>query len=278
MGVVKFGLSMPYKYFDRQKNCLVYLNQKASSTYWDNLWLSGNLKEKIKKVKYDLIVYPTTKKYLKRGSKILEGGCGHGTYVYHLSKKGYKCIGVDFARKTISKIKKLLPELNVQFANVRKLPFKNNTFDGYWSMGIIEHSYNGFDTILCEMARVIKPQGYLFLTFPYMSPIRKLKAKLNLYNLSNFKKEPKNFYQFALNSYQVAKAVKKAGFHLIASKPFDGFRGLQSEIPILNFILDPIDNISQKNFLGMALRFTLARLVQPVTSHSILLIFKKETS
>ena len=125
------------------------------------------------------------------------------------------------------------------------------------------------------MKRVIKPNGYLFLTFPYMSPLRNLKYKMSAYPPANFNHEPSDFYQFALNSKSVINAVKDYGFELIQKKPFDGFRGLQSELKFLHFLLKPIDILSRNHIFGQALRFLIARTVQPFASHSILLVFRK---
>lgn len=268
----------PYKYFDKNQNRLIYLGQKASHSFWDNRWVVEDIKKEVTGKKYDFIVLPTTKKYLEHGSKILEGGCGHGTFVFSLNQAGYDCVGVDFAKNTIRQLKRSVPSLNVQYQDLRNLNFPNDHFDGYWSIGVIEHFYNGYDQVLKEMQRVIKPKGYLFLTFPYMSPLRVLKSKLGIYPVANFVKDPSDFYQFALNSKSVIKSVENHGFKLLQKKPFDGFRGLQSELKFLNSILGPIDELSQKSILGKALRFLIARFVQPLASHSILLVFRKKAS
>ena len=265
----------PYKYYDPKNNRLIYLVQKADSTFWDQRWKTKDIRAEITGKKYDFLVLPATGKYLAPGSKILEGGCGHGTFVYSLNKAGYDCIGVDFARETIKRIKKALPVLNVRYGDLRNLNFPDNHFDGYWSIGVIEHFWKGYGQILKEMKRVVKPNGYLFLTFPYMSPLRNLKSKMGAYPPANFNHEPADFYQFALDSKNVIKSVENHGFKLIGKKPFDGFRGLQSELKFLNFLLKPIDILSNNHILGQALRFLIARTVQPFAAHSILLVFRK---
>jgi len=63
---------------------------------------------------------------------------------------------------------------------------------------VIEHFWEGYNEILKEAKRVLKPKGYLFLTFPYMSPLRKFRANLGLYRILDFNNKSKNddFYQF----------------------------------------------------------------------------------
>ena len=49
------------------------------------------------------------------------------------------------------------------------LPFKDNVFDGVFSLNVLEHVKDPF---LCakEIARVLKPNGELYCVVPFMSP------------------------------------------------------------------------------------------------------------
>lgn len=264
------------KYLLKDKNCLVWTGTKSDSKFWDKLWNSADLKKEVEGRRYDFIVLPTTKKFLKSGSSVLEGGCGHGTFVYSLQKNGFKATGVDYAKSTVGKIKKAYPKLNVFCQDLRKLKFKDSSFDGYWSIGVIEHFFDGYEEIISEARRVLKKGGYLFITFPYMSPLRRIKSSLNLYPVANFKEEPEDFYQFALNHKQVIDKITSLGFTLAKTKPFDGYRGVRSDLSFLDFVLEPIDKYSKGNMFVLGLRFILGRLAQPFASHSILIVFRKD--
>lgn len=98
--------------------------------------------------------------------------------------------------------------------DVRKLDFLYNYFAGYWSIGVIEHLSSGYDDIAKEMSRVIKPGGYLFLSFPYMSYLRRLKSKSRMY-IEFLNQTHHNFYQFALNAIPVIHYFERLGFILI---------------------------------------------------------------
>lgn len=263
------------RYYDKKNHRLVYLGSQASSLYWDKLWQEKNIRSEIKNLKFDLLVLPNTQKYLPRGARILEGGCGIGLYVFHLSKHGYNVIGVDFAKDTVKRINDAIPELKVYYADVRRLNFPDNYFDGYWSIGVIEHFYNGYEQIIREARRVLRPKGFFFLTFPYMSYVREIKAKLNMYSEINLKLLPPLFYQFALNHHFVIETVLKHKFTLIKQQPFDGFRGFKDEMTFLNFILNPIAYYSNKSILIGGLRFIISKIVEPFASHCILLVFQK---
>ena len=59
--------------------------------------------------------------------------------VYSLKKQGFEAIGLDFAPQTINYLQEVAPELDIRLGDARSLPFENESFDGYWSLGVIEH-------------------------------------------------------------------------------------------------------------------------------------------
>jgi len=262
------------KFYDKANQRLILFKQKPNSRYWDKHWQTIDLIGKVKAGKTNRFIKNFTAKFLKPGTRILEGGCGIGQNVYGLESWGYEAYGVDFAKETIKRTKKEFPELKIFVQDVRKLNFPDNFFDGYWSLGVIEHFWEGYDEILKEAKRVIKPGGYLFLTFPYMSPLRKFKAKLGFYPI--FKKEKVNvdkFYQFILNAEKVKKDVEKYSFKLCLQYPFDATKGLKDEVSFLNSILKRI-YVSQ-NIFAKGVRFLISILFSKITSHMILLVFQK---
>ena len=272
------------KFFDKYNNRLVFIGKKANSNFWDEHWDVDDFRKAVIS-DFGLSsprrrVLKLTKKYLHpQDGPILEGGCGRGQNVYVLQKAGFNCIGVDYAKKTVVKINKLIPEIDVRYGDVRKLEFENGYFAGYWSLGVIEHFWDGYDEILLEIKRVLKPGGYLFLTFPYMSPLRILKAKLGLYpSLNNLNKIEilTNFYQFALDHKKVLKDLEKLGFRLKYKKSFGGIKGFKDEITPLKTVFQKLYDYKGKSFLIKALKFLLNEILSIFAGHFILLIFKKD--
>ncbi len=263
------------KVYIQDKKCIAYFSNTANSTFWDQHWAkTENLREFLTAFKDDNLFVPLVKKYVPMGSRVLEGGCGLGHRVHALQYQGYPAYGVDFASETIARLRQACPELNWIEADVKKLPFQDNTFGGYVSVGVIEHFFDGYDEILSEAGRVIKPEGFLFVSFPYMSPLRLLKSKLGGYKIYNGKDdtfEQLAFYQFALNKKEVQHKLEKLNFKVIESIPFDGIKGVKDEIFFLKSFLQPIyDGKKRQNIRGW-----LDRIFKPWGSHCVLLVAKK---
>ena len=262
------------KFYDRKNKRLIMVEQKADSEHWDKHWHLDDFVGRVKAGKDSRLVRKFTKKFLPAGSKILEGGCGIGQNVFGLKYWGYNAYGVDFAQKTVKKIKKNFPELKISVQDVRKLDFPDDFFDGYWSVGVIEHFWEGYNSILYEVKRVIKPEGYFFLTFPHLSSLRKLKAKLGFYKIFKSNSKVNDFYQFILNAEKVKADVEKCGFKLILKHPYNATKGIKDEISLLKPILQKI--YDSQNTLAKGIRFLNSILFSKVAGHSILLIFQKK--
>ncbi len=164
---------------------------------------------------------------------MLEGGCGAGDKVHTLNYLGYDAYGVDFAAQTVHNIQRVAPELKVTVGDVRHLPYADGFFDGCWSLGVIEHFFDGYTPVIGEMARVIRKDGILLMTVPSMSPLRKLKARLQLYaKLQDTSEIRDSFYQFIVDADTLVKDMKKTGFDIISITPFDGIKGLKDEVSL----------------------------------------------
>jgi ubiquinone/menaquinone biosynthesis C-methylase UbiE len=265
------------KYIDRTRNRLVFVSEAATPDFWDRSWQDQNLVASIKAGSRDRFVSHITQKYIRPGKdrRILEGGCGKGQFVYSLARRGYDAVGVDYAKETVRKVNSLMPELQVRFGDVRQLNFPDNYFDGYWSLGVIEHLYDGYGRILDEMTRVIKPGGYLFVTFPHLSRLRTLKAKMGTYPPFDEKKfDKKKFYQFGLDHVLVIQDLQKRGFQLQETRRFDGLKGLKDEVSWLRRPLQAL--YDSKTLVAQIVCYAISVTFAPFSSHMALLVMKNQ--
>jgi len=262
------------KYYDQIQKRIIMTGNKADSVFWEQHWNAENFKRQVENGVYNRLIKKITCKFLKPGLKVLDGGCGVGQNVYGLESWHYEAYGVDFAKKTILLTKNLFPSLKVYFEDVRKMHFSDNFFDGYWSLGVIEHFWDGYDEVLKEARRIIKPNGFLFVTVPHLSYLRKIKIFFGYYPQSLFTKEPADFYQFILNDREVIKNAQKHGFKLMAKKSYGAVKGIKDEVVFLGNILQKI--YDGQNVVSKFLRFFISLFFDRATGHMILLIFKKE--
>lgn len=196
---------------------------------------------------------------------------------WHLRLSGYRTLALDFVPRTLIEVQRRIPDVRPLRGDVRALPFPDDALDAYWSIGVIEHWYDGYREARDEMARVLGPGDHLFLTFPYMSPLRKLRARLGTY--PSWEAHPSNleaFYQFALDHREVTKEFERVGFELIRKKPFLGVSGLEEELPPRLSRL--VKRTQGAGLFRRALRTFLGIVCAPWTSHCILLVLRKDAS
>ena len=122
-------------------------------------------------------VLTVTARYLARGSRVLEGGCGRANKVNAMAAAGFHAIGIDFAPQSVTQAKLDYPGLDIRLGDVRSLEFPDGSFDGYWSIGVIEHFWEGYADILSEAGRILRPQGIPFSHGAVVSPYRQRKAR-----------------------------------------------------------------------------------------------------
>ena len=213
-------------FYDEKNERLVYVDEAASHEYWDNHW-KDELKKTLTNPPRNQFYTALTKKYLKPGSVVLEGGCGKGDKVLALSKAGFNAIGIDFAENTVAEINRVRKDLDVRVGDVRALDLNDSSVDGYWSLGVIEHFYDGYDVIVKEMYRVIKSGGFLFLSFPSISEYRSKLIKQSFYKVWVGDKES-DFYQFAFSDKSVIEKLDMVGFDLVETKYTGNLKGLRS--------------------------------------------------
>ena len=108
---------------------------------------------------------------------ILDFGCGAGTLVNGLIKKGYNAYGcdVDVNKNLKSKYEDSLYKNNILKPidiNNFQIPFENNSFDMVISTSVFEHVFNKEESFK-EIKRVLKKDGLAIHNFPskYYLPI-----------------------------------------------------------------------------------------------------------
>jgi SAM-dependent methyltransferase len=258
----------------RDKHAIAFYREKATAEFWDKHWNTADLQTVLRNSRDDGLFVPLVKKYLPKESVVLEGGCGRGQIVSALQYQGYKAIGMDFASETIRRIKEAAPELDVRYGDLRALQLPDDSLDGYISAGVIEHFWEGHETIIKEMHRTLRVGGFLFISFPYLSPLRHLKILFKMYP-SVLKHEldsrTETFYQFALSARHIQADLDVLGFQMKKFLTYDGLKGFKDEVaPFKPFLQEIYDGKRAPQW-----RSHLNRLFKPFASHCALLVLQK---
>lgn len=105
--------------------------------------------------------------YLRPEMVLYDVGCGEKPFADFLRGKVKQHIGVDLESGFYSRDKIDL------VGSAEALPIGDATADAVLSSQVIEHLRNPLQAI-AEAARVLKPGGYLFLSFPFLYPLHAL--------------------------------------------------------------------------------------------------------
>jgi len=256
-------------YYDKKNNRLVQIGYPSNVYFWEKHWIDNPVSMYSKMHSF---IVPIIKKFLQNNSTILDGGCGLGVNVYLLKKAGYNVVGIDYAKETVANINKSMPLLDIRCGDVKRLPFQDGCFDGYLSLGVIEHFYEGYDLVIKEIKRVLKDKGFVFVVFPFISLLRRIKINFNCYplweeNIAN------NFYQFIFDPYRVIDDFSKNGFKVSTVRFYDAVKCIKDEIKVTKYFLQYI--YDSKNLYIKAIKYMIDKVLSRMAGHIILVVFSK---
>ena len=214
-------------------------------------------------------------RYIKKGSYVLDIGCGDGYYAYQISKnkKIKKVIALDISKNSIEYAKRKYPHPNIDFivGEFEKINFNEKKFDAIYMCEIIEH-FNNPDKVLKKISMILKPEGLLFISTPNFlrleNRIRKIFRKKPIFvDKSHFKEFTFVDIEAMLKKYGF-KIVKKRGVNLWAEWIFYPLFYFK-KIPVINKFL-------KSNFIAgnNKFNFYLGIFLRPI-SQKIQLALKK---
>lgn len=102
---------------------------------------------------------------LKKGSKILDAGCGLSAWTNKSIISNYEISGVDGEPEAIEACKTIYKGQDYQVGNLYDLKYKNNYFDAVIMREVIEHFIHP-EKAVKEIQRILKPGGKYIITTP----------------------------------------------------------------------------------------------------------------
>ena len=195
-------------------------------------------------------VAETSKKYFKdwlkercKDKRVLDYGCGDGSYSFFLAQHGADVVGVDISDVSVSNCQQLALSYGLQdratfkVMDAEALEFEENSFDLICEAGVLHHV--DLQKAFSEIARVLKPGGEA-ICYEALghNPLFHLYRRLTPHLRTEFETE----HILRLNSFDLAKeyfdTVEVRFFHLavLAAVPFRNLPGFQNLLRILEAI------------------------------------------
>jgi 2-polyprenyl-3-methyl-5-hydroxy-6-metoxy-1,4-benzoquinol methylase len=107
--------------------------------------------------------------------KILDLGCGNGSFSNILAKLGYSVLGIEESSAGIAIAQQNYPDCDFRQGSIYDLsdPKLKHSFDAVISVEVIEHLFNP-RAIVSAAKYCLKPDGKLILTTPYHGYLKNL--------------------------------------------------------------------------------------------------------
>lgn len=149
-------------------------NKEKIRDFFDNAAIQRNLRIRMDpiveyehRVRSRMVVFMVD---AKPNELILDVGCGNARDLIQIAKKGARCIGIDLSPKMIQEARKELlkhgiSNVRLEIGDATELVFPDKMFDKVYASEVLEHISN-YARAISEMARVLRPGGYLVVTTP----------------------------------------------------------------------------------------------------------------
>jgi len=147
--------------------------------------------------------------------RVLDFGCGNGSFTYMVSKYCDSIYGIDCSSIAIDKAKKAYPKIGFQIlGGNNKLPYDDESFDAIFIIDVLEHILD-IETLLEEVSRVLKPGGHLLITTSQLTRLKLFIIALISLDKYFYPTSPHIRY-FTRNS--LASLLNRKGFEVIRYK------------------------------------------------------------
>lgn len=217
-----------------------HLHSGSTPALWEELWSDGSFDESLRFCDVDPL-RSLFERYAHQDTLMLEGGCGRGQYVAYYAARGVRVVGLDFASETLSRLRARFPHLMLCDGDVAALPFRDESFDLYYSGGVVEHFESGAEPALHEAQRALRREGVLLISVPYLSPLRRIlspfKAKL-WKRVSHAEvdaleeRRDRQFFQYIYTPREFEKLLSATGFQVIEKQGYAILWGL-CDLPLM---------------------------------------------
>ncbi|MCM3885104.1 bifunctional 2-polyprenyl-6-hydroxyphenol methylase/3-demethylubiquinol 3-O-methyltransferase UbiG [Frankia sp. R82] len=151
---------------------LAFYRQSADAAFWDDLWDAQPVDYRRARTGHlPLHLRRAVRRHLRPGGRVLEAGCGPGEFSVAMAARGFTADAVDWAPRTVARLRAAAPRLRVWQGDVRALEVPDGSYDAVYSPGVCEHFEAGPADVLRETFRVLRPGGVALVSTPCFSPL-----------------------------------------------------------------------------------------------------------
>ena len=151
----------------------------------------------------DFLLENIDKETLKARAKLLDIGCGHGTFLYFFKDENFELFGLEPGKGAVEFGRQL--GLNIIHGTLEEVNLPENNFDIIVSLATIEHVNDPLG-VLKKMQKLLKPGGYLLLTTP---DFREMVLRRGIGNYFKF------VHTFYFTGKILSSLLKQAGFDVL---------------------------------------------------------------
>lgn len=187
-------------------------SKKSWDNYWESHFSSKSSQKLIYFIRTRLIARSVRNfidRYFKDSGIFMEMGSGSSQTSVLLNKRSRKLYALDFAFNAVSHAR-FIPVMDggIQ-GNLFSLPFRNDSVDGIWNLGVMEHFTDSeIDTILAEFHRALKSGSCAILFWPPLIGWYKIAALILETLLSLVKIKRVKLYPDEINLIRGRKKIK----------------------------------------------------------------------
>ncbi|MDH4064758.1 MAG: class I SAM-dependent methyltransferase, partial [Acidobacteriota bacterium] len=170
----------------------------------------------------------------RRGLRLLELGCGRGNLLVEARARGYEVTGVDYSESSVRTTNEKLGADVARQGTLRSSRMPDQAFDVVVMADVLEHTRQPLEE-LCEVWRVLRPGGWLFLAVPSLDS---WSAQLLRERWMEFKLEHMYFF----DRRTLSSILFRAGFHEVSITA--GWKTLSADYVIEHFVRFPVPLLS----------------------------------
>ena len=219
---------------------------EEQSTFWKNIYTSSGVYAQIHQNRHAEALAWIDSLHLAPGSTVLETGCGAGFMAIELAQRGWRVRAIDSTAAMIEQARQNAAlsgqALSLEIDDVYALASEDNSFDLVVALGVLPWLERP-ELAIREMARVMKPGGFIFFTAdnklrlnalldpwrnPFLIPLKRA-VKLVLERFGFHRRNAKNVGATLHSRRYIDSLLLRSGLSKIKSKtlgfgPFTFFK------------------------------------------------------